>query len=146
MCTTLTGTLWLGYDCTCMTPEPIYKALGAMIRGRRRRFEWSQKALAERLGISRATLANIETGRQRVLVHQLYAFAEVLKMKPTDFLPAANVAESAGALALLPMPDDLKPRQRVQIARLIGPVQKPPGKQREKNDGTSEKTLRRSPR
>ncbi len=64
-----------------MTVEPIYKSIGAIIRGKRRGREWPQQMLAARLGISRATLANIETGRQRVLAHQLYAFAEALDTK-----------------------------------------------------------------
>jgi len=126
-----------------MQPEPIYKTIGSIIRRRRRRLEWSQNLLASRLGISRATLANIETGRQRILVHHLYTFAEVLEMKPNDFLPPASVTESS-TLALLPMPDDLKPQQKEQIARLIGPVQQTTSK--EKIDGTSAKTVRRSPR
>src|SRR6266403_1538894 len=93
-----------------MKLEPIYKAIGTIIRRRRRRLEWSQKLLASRLRISRATLANIETGRQRILVHHLYMFAEVLNMKLADFLPPLDSGESAGAaLAELPIPADLKP-------------------------------------
>src|SRR5580698_7112740 len=71
-----------------MKPEPVYKTIGAIVRGQRRKLELSQDKLAGRLGISRATLASIETGRQRMLVHQLYAFAEALGLRPGDLLPA----------------------------------------------------------
>src|SRR5882672_7743469 len=128
-----------------MKPEPIYRAIGAIIRLRRRRLEWSQKHLAARLGISRAALANIEIGRQRVLVHHLYTFAEILEVKPEDLLPPVKATEAAGAAALLPMPDDLKPEQKEQIARVIGPMQQT-GEPKETIDGKSAKTLRRSPR
>jgi transcriptional regulator with XRE-family HTH domain len=129
-----------------MRPEPIYKTIGAIIRRRRRRLEWPQTRLASRLGISRATLANIETGRQRVLVHHLYTLAEVLEMKPSDFLPPASMTESPGAWALLPIPDDLKPQQKEQIARLIGPLHQTTSKSKERDNGKSAKTIRRSSR
>jgi DNA-binding XRE family transcriptional regulator len=54
-----------------MNLELIYKTLGGIIGQRRRRLELSQAKLARILGISRATLANIETGRKRVLVDHL---------------------------------------------------------------------------
>jgi transcriptional regulator with XRE-family HTH domain len=123
-----------------MKPEPIYKTIGTIIRRRRRRLEWPQKLLAARLGISRATLANIETGRQRILVHHLYAFAEVLQMKPNDFLPAGASADAAQDWSLLPIPDDLNLRQKEQIARMIGPVRKTTPKLKGGNHGPSKKT------
>jgi transcriptional regulator with XRE-family HTH domain len=103
-----------------MRPEPVYKTIGAIIRARRRRLEWPQQILAARLGISRATLANIETGRQRVLVHQLYAFAEALQLKPSDLLPPASDIQAAADLTMLPIQGDLNAEQIEQIARLIG--------------------------
>lgn len=123
-----------------MKPEPIYKTIGTIIRRRRRRLEWPQKLLAARLGISRATLANIETGRQRILVHHLYAFAQILEMKPHDFLPAGVSPDSAQDWSLLPIPDDLNLRQKEQIAQLIGPVRKPNTKLRGGSHGPSKKT------
>ncbi len=129
-----------GYDHSSMKLEPIYKAIGTIIRRRRRRLEWSQKLLASRLGISRATLANIETGRQRILVHHLYAFAEVLHMKPNDFLPAGAAADSGGDWTLLPIPEDLNLLQKEQIARLIGTVQRPRTRTKENINGKSKKT------
>jgi transcriptional regulator with XRE-family HTH domain len=55
-----------------MNPESIYRHIGEIIRNRRRssRPRLTQEMLAQRVGISRASLANIETGRQSVLVHQ----------------------------------------------------------------------------
>jgi len=102
-----------------MEPDPIYKAIGATIRARRRNFRLTQDKLAPRLGMSRASLANIETGRQTVLVHQLYRFAEVLEMSPADLLPAPAARALLDGAAELPLPDDLKPQQRQQIARLL---------------------------
>jgi len=123
-----------------MKLEPIYKTIGTLIRRRRRRLDWSQRLLAARLGISRATLANIETGRQRILVHHLYAFAEILEMKPSDFLPAGASPDSAQDWSSLPIPNDLNLRQKEQIARLIGPVGKANTKPKGGSHGPSKKT------
>jgi transcriptional regulator with XRE-family HTH domain len=130
----------------CMTLEPIYKTIGGIIRQRRRRLELPQTKLAAQLGISRATLANIETGRQRVLVHHLYALAEALDMKPTDLLPQMINSGSKSEWAQFPTPSDLKPQQKEQIARLIGPMNPTTSKPKEKSDAKSAKTIRRSPR
>jgi transcriptional regulator with XRE-family HTH domain len=108
-----------------MQPESIYKSIGTIVRSKRRLMEWSQVTLAQRLGISRATLANIETGRQRILVHQLYSFAAVLGMKTEELLPPLRSNSPEFDWQHLPMPDDLKPQQREQIARLIDAVENP---------------------
>lgn len=135
------------YDRPWMKPEPLYKAIGSIIRSRRRRLEWPQKLLASRLRMSRATLANIETGRQRILVHHLYMFAEVLDMKLVDFLPPLNSGGSGGAaLAELPIPADLKPEQKEQIARAIGPLQRTTSGPKERTDAKTPKAVHRSPR
>jgi transcriptional regulator with XRE-family HTH domain len=103
-----------------MQPEFIYKAIGERVKARRRTLGWTQEQLAPRLGMSRASLANIETGRQTVLVHQLYRFAEALEMSPADLLPMPQGAAVASTATELPLPDDLNPQQRRQIAKLFG--------------------------
>ena len=130
-----------------MTLEPIYKTIGGIIRQRRRRLELPQAKLARTLGISRATLANIETGRQRVLVHHIYALAQALDMKPGELLPqVATTAGSNGDWTKLPIPQDLKPLQKEQIALLIGPVSYKGTKSKEKRDAKFAKTNDRSAR
>lgn len=75
-----------------------------------------QEELAARVGISRASLANIERGRQSVLVHHLYAIAKALSLAPADLLPSVDEAEAAEAL---PMPSGLKPEQVKAISRIF---------------------------
>jgi len=129
-----------------MELEPIYKTIGSIIRRRRRRLELPQTKLAAKLGMSRATLANIETGRQRLLVHHLYAFAEALDVKLSDLLPQAVRVGSAGDWSQVPMPPDLKPQQKEQIASLIGRMSRATSKTKEQSDVKIAKTIRRSPR
>lgn len=101
-----------------MSLEPLYRNIGSVIRTKRRQRDWSQERLAQKLMISRGTLANIEAGRQRILVHQLYAIAAALELKPLELLPAASTPIVATPEAL-PLPEDLNAQQKEQLARLI---------------------------
>lgn len=58
--------------------EPCYRALGARIEHIRTTLGLTQLELAKRLKLSRATIANIETGRQRVLMHTCDEIATAL--------------------------------------------------------------------
>jgi transcriptional regulator with XRE-family HTH domain len=70
--------------------EEIYERLGQQIAARRRGLKMTQQKLATAVGMSRASIANIECGRQNVLLHHLYRFAEALKMSnAADLLPTA---------------------------------------------------------
>jgi transcriptional regulator with XRE-family HTH domain len=101
-----------------MNLEPIYLSIGSVIRAKRRQRDWSQEELAQKLMMSRGTLANIEGGRQRVLVHQLYAIAAALDLKPLDLLPAITTPLTTTSEAL-PLPENLSSQQKEQLARLI---------------------------
>ena len=78
-----------------------------------------QEALASTLRISRGSLANIETGKQSILVHQLYNFATALQLAVSDLLPSAPGKASASERTELPLPSDLKSAQKEQVARLF---------------------------
>ena len=102
-----------------MNPNPIYVHIGSIIRSRRKALRLTQEMLASRLSISRGGLANIETGRQNILVHQLYDFASQLNLEPSDFLPVMPREGSRLDQADLPLPTDLKKSQKEQIARFF---------------------------
>lgn len=107
-----------GEDDGDVTPEPVYKMIGAIIRSKRRALGWAQSHLAGRLGMSRATLASIETGRQRLLVHQLYGFAVAFEVTPGELLPSLSAAPLAPVSQDLPLPQDLSAAQIEQLSRL----------------------------
>lgn len=99
-----------------MSHVTFYRVLGERIRGQRKQRGWSQQRLANRVGISRASVANIETGRQKVLVHQLCAFAEALDKDTAELLPPAR-----SEIADVPLPKkDLSDEQREQVRMLMG--------------------------
>lgn len=75
-----------------MKIEPIYPAIGKAIAERRVDLGLTQGQLAERLEISRPSLANIEAGRQRMLVHQVYEIAAALHVLPSELVPRQRVS------------------------------------------------------
>ena len=105
-----------------MNPDPMYKQIGAVIKARRKTLGLKQEGLAGRLGISRGSLANIETGRQGILVHQLYKYAAKLDLSPFDLLPQPATDHIGAGRTELPLPTNLKPQEKDQITRLFAQV------------------------
>lgn len=75
---------------------PIYKALGRAVNRLRRKRDLTQQELADAIGISRASVANIERGEQRVFFDQVAAIAEFFSLAGIDAL--LSHAESDVAL------------------------------------------------
>jgi transcriptional regulator with XRE-family HTH domain len=73
-----------------MNEAQFYRQFGGQLRERRRRLGLTQESLAEDVGLSRTSITNIERGEQRILLHQLYSFADKLKVRPEKLLPDLN--------------------------------------------------------
>ena len=115
----------IDYSCVYNLPMAtlaLYKRIGSTIKVKRRVLGLTQQQLANQLGISRASLANVETGRQRILVHQLYELAGQLSVNVSDLLPESSEAEALQTL------DDLLFSENVTV------------QQRQQNHHSSEKT------
>ena len=77
-----------------MTTDFPYPQIGALVRNRRKSLRLTQDELANEVGISRASMANIEAGRQRILVGQIYSLANALKLAVPELLPSADIQKS----------------------------------------------------
>lgn len=68
------------------TIEPFYEEVGQMIRKLRTKKRLSQEALGRLLNppVTRASIANIEAGKQRILAHTLVQIAQILDVKLTE--------------------------------------------------------------
>ncbi|MGH3784351.1 MAG: helix-turn-helix domain-containing protein [Pseudonocardiaceae bacterium] len=88
--------------------EAVYLDLGVRFATMRRATGLTQREVAERTGMGRATLANIEKGRQRVLYHQLLDIARALGTDPRELLPPPGSSSPAfGDLNELHPPADV---------------------------------------
>lgn len=66
--------------------------IGNLIRERRELRGLTQAQLGRLSGVPRTTLANIEHGRQAVLVKYVYLFADALGLNPCDLLPVPTAS------------------------------------------------------
>lgn len=73
--------------------EPIYLAVGRRICAERRQRGLNQDALAEACGMTRASLANVEAGRQRVQLHTLERAAALFGLRVADLLTERTVTD-----------------------------------------------------
>jgi transcriptional regulator with XRE-family HTH domain len=105
-----------------MIRDPIYQHIGALIKAKRKTLGLKQETLANTLRISRGSLANIETGRQSILVHQLYNFAAALQLTPIELLPAMPGDPTDEEQSNIPLPPNLNSQQAKQITSLFSQV------------------------
>lgn len=93
----------LEFCCTlaAVTADEVYKQIGARIRRRRRSLRILQADLAQKAGLSRGSISNIEAGRQQLYVHHLVAIANALRQEPGDLLEPTDGSETPTARRLL---------------------------------------------
>ena len=65
----------------------LYTHLGIRIRHRRRKLKMSQQELSEGIFDSRASICQIENGKQRILLHDLFSIAKKLNCSVNYLLP-----------------------------------------------------------
>jgi transcriptional regulator with XRE-family HTH domain len=115
--------------------EPFYAALGRRISDARERRGLSQAKLGEMLKppVTRASIANVESGKQRVLAHTLVDLAAALGISVADLIPDAlpqaerpSKAEVATALLKENIPESVAN----ELARAFGHTPSPPRKKR----------------
>ena len=71
-----------------MAGGSVYQAFGNAVSTRRKAMSLTQAQLASKVKMSRASIANIESGRQNILLHHVYALAAALEFaKVADLLP-----------------------------------------------------------
>lgn len=62
--------------------------IGTKIEEIRKNTDITQVDLAKRIGLSRASIVNIECGRQRCTTMKLYQICDILNCEFTDILPS----------------------------------------------------------
>lgn len=69
-----------------MDNRPLYAMIGKRIREEREVRGVTQKDLAARVRLTRTSITNIESGKQKILVHTLLDIAQVLGVEPATLL------------------------------------------------------------
>ena len=97
------------------TDEAFYKQVGRRIQGFRIRQGITQEELGRRLTppVKRASIANVESGKQRLLLHSFVQLVQILDCEMRELLPSDGVyaqkeivqTELRGELTKLKMPN-----------------------------------------
>ncbi len=66
--------------------EPVYRQFGAKVEAMRAVMAITQQDLAKRVKLTRASITNIEAGKQRVLLADVERFAEALGVSPRSLM------------------------------------------------------------
>jgi transcriptional regulator with XRE-family HTH domain len=81
--------------------ERFYKEFGRLLREARERpnTKLTQQQLATKVGLSRTSITNIESGKQHISLQMLFILANAVGAKPGQLLPDQSFASSdAGSL------------------------------------------------
>jgi transcriptional regulator with XRE-family HTH domain len=109
-----------------MDESTIYAVLGELVREHREGQGMSQGALGKRIGLSRASVANIESGRQRIPLHHLYRMADALGVRAHTLLPDLDDLPSPHVERSINSTMALNAREQAEVAKVLGAIDAAP--------------------
>ena len=83
-------------------------AFGSMVRSRRKALNMRQDQLALATGVGRRFLIELEAGKSSCQLGRSLLVAEALGLRPADVLASGGLSESATALELPDLPEELE--------------------------------------
>ncbi len=100
----------------------LYEVLGQRVRQVRERQQLKQEDLATRVGMSRATITQVENGQQKVHLQSLYLIAAALGAAIADILPTVGELSSPDRDILARVSNDpnLKDDERAALTEFFG--------------------------
>lgn len=99
--------------------DGLYVSLGKQVRLCREKAQLTQGELARRVGMTRTSITNIETGRQKVQLHTLYQVARAVNVSPQDLLPPIQIQDEDPQAFENQLPPDVTPEEREWTRRLL---------------------------
>lgn len=66
--------------------ESVYRLFGARVEHIRETLGLTQLDLSKKVGLERTSIANIEAGRQRILLHDIEVFSKAFGITPKQLL------------------------------------------------------------
>lgn len=103
-----------------MDEKIIYDYIGKKIRYIRESTKINQELLASTLGLSRASIANYESGRQAISISDLYKLADFFKLEISEILPSvAEIKEKSSPKQLIEKASNLGDNEKEEIKSFI---------------------------
>jgi len=111
-----------------MQDSEIYMLLGRAIAKRRSKIALTQRELASMIGVSRASIANTERGKQTVSVHNLYAIAAALQIDSVaELLPPLTQRSPAIDVEVKSSYESINASEEASVLKLIDNISKTEG-------------------
>ncbi len=115
----------------------LYEMIGERVRARRGSL--TQADLADRIGIGRTSITNLELGHQRMPLHYLVRIAEALDCDVRELLPSREELLHGGTKVVLGVTNDLPPKAEALVKAHLATIEAggdPAGEiQRERSKG-----------
>ena len=103
-----------------MNDSALYLRFGALVRRHRQRLGASQADIAVAIGLSRASVANIETGRQHIPIHHLYRLARALEVDVHALLPKNADGKTPTVNREIQSSLELSESEHKEVAQVLG--------------------------
>jgi transcriptional regulator with XRE-family HTH domain len=101
----------------------FYEEVGRRLRRARLDAGLTQQELANQVELSRASIANIEAGRQQFPLHALILFARALDIKPASLIPSTELLDAEPILPDPEMIDGLDEESKNWVRRILAPTE-----------------------
>lgn len=105
--------------CRRVSIPHIYRVVGQAVTALRRKSGVTQQQLADAIGISRASVANIERGEQRVFLDQVVSIASFFDLSGVDALLSSAQLDQAAPRRVNLSGDRLNRAQRRQVSQVL---------------------------
>lgn len=86
----------------------VNRGAGQRIAQARKRAGLTQKGLADRVQMSRASIANMEAGKQAIQIQMIFEMADKLQIPPSDLIPVISESGKPRDLSELLTLDHIK--------------------------------------
>lgn len=102
------------------TVDGIYKIIGERIRARRSQIGLTQVELGQKVRLTRSSIANIESGRQRAMIHTIMQIANAIDIDVSELFPTPEIEASDNRFsdALTGQPESTRDFVRSVVGRL----------------------------
>jgi transcriptional regulator with XRE-family HTH domain len=105
----------------------FYEEVGRRLRRARTNAGLTQLQVAERVGLSRASIANIEAGRQQFPLHVLILLADALNVSGHELLPNQRVFVNDPSRLEADLIEGLDEESKKWVLRVLSPTEEATG-------------------
>lgn len=108
-----------------MDENLIYETVGKKIRALRENAKITQDTLAQILGVSRASVANYESGKQAIYLSDIFKIADYLNVRIQDILPSIEeIKAKSSPVKALEKDKSLEKEDKKEIKDFINKITK----------------------